>query len=105
MWILDDDFDASLPLPTRRPRHPADDRRPLASTSDNQLTDPFGAGAHAPNDGVVGKLALVNGVHLPFHQVSATRYRLRILNAAQLQLFNLELSNGARWSRSRPRAV
>ena len=29
MWILDDDFDRSLPLPKRRARHPADGRRPL----------------------------------------------------------------------------
>ncbi len=29
MWIIDDEFDASLPLPDRRARHPADARRPL----------------------------------------------------------------------------
>jgi FtsP/CotA-like multicopper oxidase with cupredoxin domain len=62
----------------------------------NQLTDPFGAVAHAPNDGVVGRYALVNGVHLPYHRVDAARYRVRVLNAANFSLYNLELSNGDR---------
>ena len=69
----------------------------------NQLTDPFGAAAHAPNDGVVGRLALVNGVHLPHHHVSAARYRVRILNAANFSLYNLELSNGDRADPDRDR--
>ena len=34
MMIIDDELEASLPLPTRRSRHPADDRRPLRSTSE-----------------------------------------------------------------------
>ena len=94
MWILDDAFDSSLPLPTGARDIPlmivdrSFDKR-------NQLTNPFGAGAHAPDDGVVGRLALVNGVHLPHHHVSATRHRLRILNAAHFSAFQLELSNGA----------
>ncbi len=60
----------------------------------NQLTNPFSDTAHAPNDGIVGKLALVNGVHMPFHEVDAARYRVRILNAANFSLYNLGLSNG-----------
>ena len=94
MWILDDAFDSSLPLPTGARDIPlmivdrSFDKR-------NQLTNPFGAGAHPPDDGVVGRLALVNGVHLPHHHVSATRHRLRILNAAHFSAFELELSNGA----------
>ena len=39
---------------------------------------------------------LVNGVERPFHKVSATRYRLRILNAANFQFFNLQLGDGAK---------
>ena len=42
----------------------------------------------------MGRCALVNGVHLPYHRVSAARYRVRILNAANFSLYNLELSNG-----------
>jgi spore coat protein A, manganese oxidase len=94
MWILDDDLDSSLPLPT------GDRDIPLmiadrAFTRDNQLTDPFGAHAHAPNDGISGPVALVNGVSRPHHEVSASRYRLRILNASNFTLYDLELSNGA----------
>ena len=95
MMIIDDEFEASLPLPTGSRDLPlliADrsfDKR-------NQLTNPFGAHAHAPNDGVVGKLALVNGVHLPYHRVDAARYRVRLLNAASFALYNLELSERRR---------
>ncbi len=94
MWIIDDEFDAALPLPRAERDIPlmiADrsfDRR-------NQLTDPFGPHAHAPNDGVTGRYVLVNGAHLPFHEVSAARHRLRILNASNFRSYNLALSGGA----------
>jgi spore coat protein A, manganese oxidase len=93
MMIIDDAFESTLPLPT------GDRDIPLmivdrSFDKRNQLTDPFGELAHAPNDGVVGKLALVNGVHLPYHEVDAARYRVRILNAANFSLYNLELSTG-----------
>ena len=84
MMIIDDELDASLPLPTGERDIPlmivdrSFDKR-------NQLTNPFGSGAHAPNDGSSAGCALVNGVHLPHLDVSAARYRVRILNAAQLQ--------------------
>ncbi len=95
MMILDDELDASLPLPT------GDRDIPLmlvdrSFDKHNQLTDPFSAAAHAPNDGVTGKLALVNGVHRPYHRVDAARYRVRILNAANFSLFNLALSDGSK---------
>jgi FtsP/CotA-like multicopper oxidase with cupredoxin domain len=95
MMIIDDEFDASLPLPS------GDRDIPLmivdrSFTERNQLTDPFGGVGHAPNDGVVGRYALVNGTHLPHHDVSAARYRVRVLNAANFSLYNLELSNGDR---------
>ena len=92
MMIIDDELDASLGLPGGERDLPlmiADrslDKR-------NQLTDPFDSAAHAPNDGIVGRLALVNGIHLPHLEVDAARYRVRILNAANFSLYNLELSN------------
>ena len=94
MWILDDELDLSLPLPT------GDRDIPLmivdrAFDRDNQLTNPFGAHAHAPNDGVSGPVALVNGVNHPRHEVSATRHRLRLLNASNFTAYDLELSNRA----------
>ena len=54
MMIIDDELDASLPLP----RGERDIPLMLVDRSfdkHNQLTDPFGRGAHAPNDGVTGR--------------------------------------------------
>lgn len=94
MWILDDDVDAALPLPR------GERDLPLMLTDrsfdrHNQLTDPFSRFGHAPNDGVTGRYVLVNGTYLPYHRVSATRYRLRLLNASNFRIYELELSNGA----------
>jgi spore coat protein A, manganese oxidase len=94
MWIIDDDHDASLPLPR-------DGRDlPLMITdrsfkSNNELRDPFGDQEHPPDDGTTGNRVLVNGAYLPHHRVSGRRHRLRILNASLLRSYNLELSNGA----------
>ena len=93
MWIIDDGFDAGLPLPSGE--------RDLAlmigdRTLDrhNQLTDPF-TDRRPPADGIAAHLILVNGVHMPFHRVAPQRYRLRILNVSQFRSYNLYLSNGA----------
>jgi len=95
MWIIDDELDASLGLPS------GDRDVPLmiadrAFDRHNQLADPFGPFAHAPNDGVTGRQILVNGARLPFHRVAGARHRLRILNASGFRAYNLELSNGLR---------
>ncbi len=81
-------------------------------TSGNQLTDPFAdgptmvghgqmsgamswVGDHAPpNDATVGDTVLVNGRALPYLGVSATRYRLRLLNSSPFSSYNLSLSDG-----------
>jgi spore coat protein A, manganese oxidase len=94
MWIVDDDLDASLPLPR------GDRDIPLMITDrsfdrHNQLTDPFGRAAGAPDDGVTGRRILVNGAHLPHHRVAGAQHRLRILNASNFRSYNLALSNGA----------
>ena len=94
MWIIDDDFDASLPLP----RGDHDIPLMIADRSfnkHNQLTNPFGGKGHPPNDGVTGRYVLVNGAYRPHHAVNACRYRLRILNASNFRAYNLALSNGA----------
>ncbi len=93
MWIIDDDFEDSLPLPTGERDIPL----MIADRSfdrDNQLTDPF-TNRRPPNDGVTGSYILVNGAYLPHHRVSARRYRLRILNVSQFRAYNVSLSNGA----------
>jgi spore coat protein A len=93
MWILDDEFDAGLPLP--------EGERDLALMiadrsfdSHNQLTEPF-TNRRPPSDGVNARTVLVNGAHMPHHRVRAQRYRLRILNASHFRPYNLYLSNGA----------
>lgn len=103
MAILSDRTDRRLPLPKGRYDVPlmVADRSYLR---DNSLTNPFPApigdhndllnGRVPPNDGVVGDHVIVNGVAQPFMRVEPRRYRLRILNAANFQLYNLRLSDG-----------
>jgi spore coat protein A, manganese oxidase len=93
MWIVDDEFDAGLPLPSGERDLPLMivDR---SFDRHNQLTNPF-TNRRPPADGIDGHVVLVNGAHMPHHRVSAQRYRLRILNASQFRSYNLFLSNGA----------
>jgi spore coat protein A len=94
MCIVDDEFDASLPLP----RGECDIPLMIADRSfdrHNQLTDPFTNGLRPPADAIVGNVVLVNGAHQPHHRVAPRRYRLRILNVSQFRSYNLHLSNGA----------
>jgi len=77
--------------------------------SQNRLTDPFAAGPtmtghHGqmawtgpkapPNDATVGTHVLVNGRYAPYLDVTATRYRLRLLNASPFSAYNFSLSDG-----------
>jgi FtsP/CotA-like multicopper oxidase with cupredoxin domain len=82
-------------------------------TTGNQLANPFAdgpemmqhgqhgddpmawTGPHAPpNDATVGDSVLVNGRYAPYLDVSATRYRLRLLNSSPFSSYNLALSDG-----------
>jgi spore coat protein A, manganese oxidase len=92
MWILDDSFERSLPLPAGERDIPlmVADR---SLDRDNQLTDPF-TNRRPPNDGVVGQYPLVNGAYLPHHDVAGQRYRLRLLNVSNFQAYAFALSNG-----------
>lgn len=93
MWIVDDELDASLPLPSGERDLPL----MIADRSfdrHNQLTDPF-TGRRPPADGVAGNRVLVNGAYMPHHRVSAQRYRLRLLNVSGFRAYNVHLSNGA----------
>ena len=78
-------------------------------TAGNQLTDPFADGPRMvghhghmswtgpqapPNDATVGDTVLVNGRYAPYLRVSATRYRLRLLNSSPFSSYNLTLSDG-----------
>ena len=93
MWIVDDAFDDSLPLPR------GDRDLPLMiadRTFDrhNQLIDPF-TDKRPPADGILGETVLVNGAYMPHHSVSPCRYRLRLLNISSFRSYNVHLSNGA----------
>ncbi|HEX2393627.1 MAG TPA: multicopper oxidase family protein [Solirubrobacterales bacterium] len=92
MWIVDDEFDASLPLPRGERDLPLmiGDR---SFDRHNQLTDPFG-GSQPPGDGILGSTILVNGAVLPHHRVQGRRYRLRILNVSQFRSYDLHLTGG-----------
>jgi FtsP/CotA-like multicopper oxidase with cupredoxin domain len=91
MWIVDDDFDRSLPLPSGE----RDLALMIAERSfdrHNQLTDPF-TNLRPPADGVIGHSVLVNGAYMPHHHVTPRRYRLRLLNASGFRAYNIQLSN------------
>jgi FtsP/CotA-like multicopper oxidase with cupredoxin domain len=93
MWIVDDELDASLPLPSGERDIPlmVADR---SFDRHNQLTDPF-TGLRPPADGVAGHRVLVNGAYMPHHGVTAQRHRLRLLNVSGFRAYNFHLSNGA----------
>ncbi|HEU4598466.1 MAG TPA: multicopper oxidase family protein, partial [Solirubrobacterales bacterium] len=93
MWIVDDAFDESLPLPAGERDLPLmiGDR---SFDRHNQLTDPF-TNRRPPADGILAETVLVNGAYMPHHPVSPRRYRLRILNVSAFRSYNLHLSNGA----------
>jgi spore coat protein A len=91
MWILEDGFERSLPLPSGE----RDVALLIAERSfdrHNQLTDPF-TNLRPPADGVIGHSVLVNGAYLPHHEVTPQRHRLRLLNASSFRSYNLHLSN------------
>jgi len=93
MWIVDDELDRSLPLPSGERDIPL----MIADRSferHNQLADPF-VGLRPPADGVAGHRVLVNGAYMPHHRVAPRRYRLRLLNVSGFRPYNLHLSNGA----------
>ncbi|MEO5852443.1 MAG: multicopper oxidase domain-containing protein [Nocardioides sp.] len=108
MFIVDDAKDAGLRLPRGRHDLPllVADR---SFTRRNRLTNPFSDDAEhtshhgqmawvgpqaPPNDATVGSRILVNGRVAPYHRVSATRYRLRLLNGSNFSAYNFSLSDG-----------
>ena len=63
--------------------------------ADNQLVDPFSAAPDPGADGVgTGEMMLVNGVQKPYLYVDPTTYRIRILNAASFNPYNLGFEAG-----------
>ncbi len=95
MWIIDDELDASLPLPRGERDLAADDHRPLLRQAQPAHGPVRRLRLGARTTASRARCVLVNGVFLPYHRVSATRHRLRILNASNFRIYNLELSGGA----------
>lgn len=77
--------------------------------ADNSLTNPFAGGIRMvghdgamawvgpkapPDDATVGTHVLVNGRYAPYLPVSATRYRLRLLNASHFSAYSFGFSDG-----------
>ncbi len=108
MFVVEDPSESRLRLPAGSRDVPLmiSDR---SFRSDNALTNPFAqgprmvghhgamawVGPHAPpNDATVGTHVLVNGRHAPYLPVSATRYRLRLLNASHFSAYSIGLSDG-----------
>jgi FtsP/CotA-like multicopper oxidase with cupredoxin domain len=108
MFIVTDAASRGLRLPKGRRDLPlmVADR---SFRTGNQLADPFRAGPtmvhhhgemlftgdHAPpNDATTGTHVLVNGRYLPQVGVTATRYRLRLLNASSASAYAFALSDG-----------
>jgi FtsP/CotA-like multicopper oxidase with cupredoxin domain len=95
LFVVDDPAEASLGLP-------GPERELLLVVSEttldeatNQLTDPFSAAANPGADNVgMGELTLVNGVPQPYLEFEPTRYRLRILNPASFNPYNLGFADG-----------
>jgi spore coat protein A, manganese oxidase len=104
MFIIDDPVDAALPLPK------GDYDVPLmivdrSFDADNQLTYPapvpFGTlgrtypgTGEPPDDTITGDHLLVNGAYQPYLATAPRRYRLRLLNASNGEVFTFSLSNG-----------
>ena len=108
MFVVEDSSESRLRLPAGSRDVPlmVSDR---SFRSNNALTNPFaraprmvghhGAmawiGPHAPpDDATVGTHVLVNGRYAPYLPVSATRYRLRLLNASHFSAYSIGLSDG-----------
>lgn len=87
MFLLDDEFDASLPLPKGKYDVPlmVVDR---SFDENNQLDYKFSSTS------LLGDHILVNGVPSPYFEVADRKYRFRILNASNFREYRFELSNG-----------
>lgn len=106
MFIIDDPRERALHLPTGRHDVPlmVSDR---SFTRNNRLTGirrPTMVMDHGtmawtgqfapPGDGSVGSQILVNGRFAPYFKVTATRYRLRLLNSSAMSAYQFALSDG-----------
>ncbi len=97
LHIVRDDEEAALPLPRDERELPllitdrafaADGSMPYPSSDPTGMQMGVDSTYH---NGVLGDVILVNGVPWPFVEVSAARYRLRIVNASNARRYDLQL--------------
>ncbi len=97
-YLLDDAFEASLPLPRGEFDVPLliQDRTFNANGQFvySGMGMGMGGGGMGMGMGFMGETLLVNGKAQPFFQVANRRYRLRLLNGSNARGYVLRLSNG-----------
>ena len=91
-YILQDDFEASLPLPKGA--------QDIAFVIQDRLFNADGSFNYSLShmsimNGFKGDVLLVNGAVQPYCKVSTRKYRLRILNGSNSRQYELALGNGA----------
>ncbi len=91
-YLLEDDFEDNLPLPQGDFQVPLVIQDKLFN-QDGTLDYPFGPDDHSSN-GLEGNVLLVNGKPWPRMEVSARKYRFRVLNASNARQYQLSLSTG-----------
>ena len=106
-FLVEDATESRLPLPAGEKELPlmicdrsfdADGQFRYPSLDGTLLGEPGVKSDYA--EGVQGDVVLVNGAPWPTHEVEATRYRLRLLNASNARRLSLELDPGPEGRRS-----
>jgi suppressor of ftsI len=88
MFIVQDEEESALALPRD---YGVDDIPVIVQDRSFGADGAFAGGLGMQFDGVLGDTILVNGAPWPFHEVSASRYRFRVLNASNARRYELEL--------------
>ncbi|TMR24397.1 multicopper oxidase family protein [Nonomuraea turkmeniaca] len=100
MVLVRDDEEDALPLPRGERELPlmiCD--RAFDTDGSFRYPDPHSAGSFGGDymEGVEGDVILVNGAPWPVAEVTATRHRLRLLNASNARRYRLQLAPGGRF--------
>ncbi|HEY9635699.1 MAG TPA: multicopper oxidase domain-containing protein [Coleofasciculaceae cyanobacterium] len=88
MYIVDDDFDLSLPLPKGDYDVPLIIQDKIFATDGSLIFDDRG------QKSLYGDIVLVNGAPWPRMEVANRKYRFRVLNASASRSYGLSLSTG-----------
>jgi spore coat protein A, manganese oxidase len=92
IYLIEDKFEQNLPIPHGEHDIPLVIQDRLFN-ADGGFNYPVGV-ADSSTNGVLGDVVLVNGKPWPQFDVSARKYRFRILNGSNARPYELSLSNG-----------